>query len=595
MKTYKWMPAFIAALLFLFLFALGANAETEGIFTYTAKGESAVITAINPTDAAPIVIPDELGGLPVTGVVAGGGILSGSPYVVEELVIPAGVTEMDLRQFASSKLKRFTVDANNPSYSSADGALLDKEQTQLIKCPCYYPQKTYAVPSSVKKIAFAAFSNAKYLENVILPEGLTELGNQAFALTASLKHIEIPDTVTKIGENCFAYNSAIESIVIPESVTSLPMSAFSDCTALHTATILGNITMLPSWVFDNTALKTVALPASLTFVNDSAFIRTGELERILFAGTREQWDAVQVMDNNGSFPDAEVICDFPAAAYKRIGISEENGLVTIDGIGALPGSGTYHFWDDHAGTAQTVYISGGITRIGEGSFVGFPSLSTVVISSPGITAAPGAFEGCEALQTLIVLGEGTVPENAFVNCSEDILFFGTEGAAPPERADGALGYIPVSYADGVLRYGGTTVQDAYSFFDVLSVFCDYYGEIRELSAADLALTDVPFYAWDAASGTRSRIGGHLKDCTIYPQIEAGGETRRVTFNELCAGIADGSVSSFYLTTVNDGGRQEVQDTPIRIVDRIKDGIQRILRAIVTLLNKLFRLIKSFGK
>ncbi|MBR0537703.1 MAG: hypothetical protein IJK40_06105, partial [Clostridia bacterium] len=79
-----------------------------------------------------------------------------------------------------------------------------------------------------------------------------------------------------------------------------------------------------------------------------------------------------------------------------------------------------------------------------------------------------------------------------------------------------------------------------------------------------------------------------------PQLETADAPEAVSFNTLVDGIGDGSVTHFYLV-INDEEHPDTEITRVSIVDSIKEGFQRILRAIVTLLNKLFNLIKNFGK
>ena len=578
-------------ILLLTLFAFSAAAETEGIYTYSIRNDQANITAIDPVSADPITIPDTLGGYPVTGLNAND-YLRSCRDIVEEIRIPASVTVIADNAFSVARLARFSVDENNPAYSAAGGVLLNKAQTRLIKCPPYLQETAYTVPDTVTELGNYAFSNAKYLETVILPEGLLTLGDQAFAFTNSIKNIKLPDSLRTITGNCFGYNQAITEMVIPENVTTVNASIFTDCHSLETVIFLGNITNVAIWAFDNNqSLKTVALPAGVTKISSQAFVRCPGIERILFGGTPEQWANVVIEDNNGSFPDAEVIYNFPAAAYKNITVAQNETALTIGGSGDLPGTDTpaYRYWDGAKETTEVLYINGEIGEIGKNAFTDFPNLATVIVNAPGVTVAEGTFANCPNLTTLILLQGGSIPAGAFTDCGGDINVFAAAEQNPTFTGSAdEVHYCPVSYAAGVLTYGGALAQDAYSFFDDLSVFCTHYGEITKLQVNSFTFDNVPIYYFDTETGARRRITEPVTNGEIYPQIDTEEGTAAISFNTLCEGIEDGSIRSFYLV-INDETHPETEDTQVSIVEEFINSIRRVLRAIVTLLNKLFRL------
>jgi hypothetical protein len=109
------------------------------------------------------------------------------------------------------------------------------------------------IPNSVTTIGKMAFMSCRDLKNVTFAEGISisEIPNEAFSRCYTLPYIEIPDGVTRIGGNAFAFSSV---------------------------------------------LKTIALPASLTSI-DYGFANSTAIERIDFAGTIAQWNAINKNDN----------------------------------------------------------------------------------------------------------------------------------------------------------------------------------------------------------------------------------------------------------------------------------------------------------
>ncbi|MBQ6022617.1 MAG: hypothetical protein IJL25_06810, partial [Clostridia bacterium] len=185
-----------------------------------------------------------------------------------------------------------------------------------------------------------------------------------------------------------------------------------------------------------------------------------------------------------------------------------------------------------------------------------------------------------------------IAADSFPGNGAGINLFAADGA-PTAPENSAVNFVPVSYLDGVLSYGGNAAQNSYDFFDVLSVFCSRYGEIRQLQVESFSFDDIRVYYYDTATGARRVIDGPLTNGVIYPQLDVDGTPMAITYNALCSGIADGAITSFYLV-INDETHPETQDTQISIVEQISNLFRKALRAIVTLLNKLFRLLKNFG-
>ena len=95
--------------------------------------------------------------------------------------IPGSVTNIGFSAFGyCSNLTAFRVDARNPSYCSAGGALLDKIRSTLIQ----YPQGKagdYTLPDGVATIGQQSFSGNIYLTKVTIPSSLAVFWSGAFS------------------------------------------------------------------------------------------------------------------------------------------------------------------------------------------------------------------------------------------------------------------------------------------------------------------------------------------------------------------------------------------------------------------------------
>jgi hypothetical protein len=196
------------------------------------------------------------------------------------ITIPDGVTTIGLGHNTfrlCPGLTSITVDALNPSLSSIDGVLFNKEKTTLIQYPLGKIQETYAIPGTVTMIGDAAFSGCMSLTSVTISESVTTIGQFSFYLCYGLTKFEvdplnlrfssvdgvlynkektsllrypeskiggafmIPDSVTSIEQRAFIYCKGLTSIRIPENVISIGDHAFAQCNSLTSIYFAGEV------------------------------------------------------------------------------------------------------------------------------------------------------------------------------------------------------------------------------------------------------------------------------------------------------------------------------------------------------------------
>lgn len=144
---------------------------------------------------------------------------------LKELTISAGVTELGEEVFdVCLKMEAIRVDPDNPNFSSLEGVLFNKAQTELIRYPVGKTSEDYHIPEGVTEIAAYAFDGQIYLSGVTIPDSVIVIDDYAFN-SCSLTSVTIGSGVTTIGKDAFLFNY-LEEVTIPENVVEIGAHAF---------------------------------------------------------------------------------------------------------------------------------------------------------------------------------------------------------------------------------------------------------------------------------------------------------------------------------------------------------------------------------
>lgn len=151
-------------------------------------------------------------------------------------------------------------------WQTASGEILSEDSTYTVTVgenaevytAVYATEYEYFEFTNITTVSCSAYlKSGSNFENVVVP-----------------KYSKDGILVTTITEDCFKNNTIIKTIQLPSSITILPIKAFSGCTALQTVLMerCEGITAVPNECFYNCKkLTTVALPNSIQSIGTSAF------------------------------------------------------------------------------------------------------------------------------------------------------------------------------------------------------------------------------------------------------------------------------------------------------------------------------------
>lgn len=140
------------------------------------------------------------------------------------------------------------------------------------------------------------------MQSVELPDGLTHIAEYTFAECYGLKTIGIPQSVRTIGRSAFE-NSGLQELNLPASITQIEQDTFAWCTNLTSVVLPASVTDIENSAFACCAhLNTIGLPATLRTVAEGAFRGCPLLYTVCYAGSKEQFTAVDIAGSLANCP-----------------------------------------------------------------------------------------------------------------------------------------------------------------------------------------------------------------------------------------------------------------------------------------------------
>ena len=147
---------------------------------------------------------------------------------------------------------------------------------------------SFPYDSQLTTIGNSAFSSLGLTGSIYLPGSLKSIGDGSFFNCSSLTYVsfgnlESVSQLETIGVSAFR-DSGLSSIYFPASLTSIGERAFDGCSGLTSANFDGviNLTTIESSAFKQTGLTSVTVPASVQSIGNDAFAQCADLSSVLF-------------------------------------------------------------------------------------------------------------------------------------------------------------------------------------------------------------------------------------------------------------------------------------------------------------------------
>ena len=302
------------------------------------------------------------------------------------------------------------------------------------------------LPDTITEIGDSAFKSCKNLNKVIIPESVTKIDGDAFAECSGLVDIKMHEGINTIGSRAFYKCDRLLDIVIPDSVEKIEFEAFRGCDKLENIKLSENLTIVGYGVFgDCKSISKIEIPKSLkkfdgtwgrgTNLSYGAFGGCSNLKTVNFEAGSTIVCAALFMGCDGieeiELPDT--ITEIGDSAFKNCKnldrITMNNGieilessafedcfsLTTINIPNTVKAISNSTFQD--CTSLTEVHLSNILKEIPASTFSGCKKLTAINFPSTLTTIGNSAFSGCESLpEAILPSGVEKIETNAFKNC-----------------------------------------------------------------------------------------------------------------------------------------------------------------------------------
>ncbi len=404
--------------------------------------------------------------------------LNGS--LIEDLVVPDDITEIgEFTFYNCSSLKSVTIpdsvtSIGNSAFYNCSGLMnvtigdgvtsigsaafegcgaLSNVYIKSLSSWCHIAfDDLFSNPVSFSK---KLYLNGSLIEDIVVPDDITEIGEFTFYNCSSLKSVTIPDSVTSIGNSAFYNCSGLTSITIPDSVTRIGFAAFtycrniecitlpfigggSGCEYTHFGYIFGALDHTGHEFYVPASLKTVILKEGCEVIPAYAFYHCANLtnvtipDTVTVIGKYAFADCYRLTDIN--IPDGLVslgvsaFTGLPTIEYEN-GIycgNEQNPYMILTGIidntvtRFTINENTRFLWCTFSGCSnlRRIKLPDSITEIPEEEFNNCSALTSVTIPDSVTSIGSYAFSGCSSLTSVTIPDSVTnIGGSAFLGCS----------------------------------------------------------------------------------------------------------------------------------------------------------------------------------
>lgn len=336
--------------------------------------------------------------------------------------IPDNVVEIGNGTFNEcTSLESIALSPNNTKYASVSGILYNKEKTKFIAIPKLISGEI-VIPAGITEIDMYMFNGCKNITKVTLPETIQYISRCAFEGCTNLESINIPNGVESIYGQAFKNCTSLKTLSLPATLNTIDITAFEGCSNLESITVDENNQNYSSEsgiLYNKAKTEIIFVPKMVSgeiVIPDTVLsiaYKIGGCSKIT-----QLTIGAGVEDSEYDFKDKFKYM----ASLKKIIVSENNELYSSDDNGILCDKDKTKMIGIPRAIEGNVVIANTITQIDPGAFENCTQMTSVVIPNSVTWIGTTSFEGCTGLTSVIMQdGEKDVTylgDNAFGGCTK---------------------------------------------------------------------------------------------------------------------------------------------------------------------------------
>ncbi len=341
--------------------------------------------------------------------------------------------------------------------------------------------KSIKIPDTVYKIEHAAFDNCTGLTSIDIPNSVTTIESNAFSCCESLQSLVIPDSVTSIGWGMCWFCYKLSYVKLSNKIKTIESNCFEYCTSLKTITIPDSVTEIRDGAFRESALQSIVIPGSVSYIEGTVFEECESLTSIVVDGNNSAYDSRNgcnaVISKSNNVLIAGCKNSVIPGSVTAIGHSAFRGCTGLKSIN-IPGSvntiGDEAFSRCHE--LESITIPNSVTTIGDHAFEGCGRLKSLDIPDSVTTIGRGAFSGCSELGSFrIPAYVKEIDSSVFSSCSslKEITIPGSVTSIGDFAFDGCFSLVSITLPKSVTHIGERAFDYCESLQDVYYTGSEY--------------------------------------------------------------------------------------------------------------------------